>query len=111
MRLEIMCPNNFLTCLPTGRQLKSKCMKTIFTLTLGFLTSLAAMAGFKPSQLTVKVQDRGNYRIVVDGKRFESFGSGVIITNVDPGYHTVAVSKTKAGSLFGILDMRYETLV
>src|SRR5262245_30892892 len=86
-------------------------MKTIFTLTLGLLISVAAMAGFKPSQLTVKVQDRGNYRILVDGKRFESFGSGVIITNVDPGYHTVAISKMKTNALFGVLEMRYETLV
>jgi len=86
-------------------------MKTIFTLLAGSLFSLAALAtDFRSSQLTVTVQDRGNYKVIVDGKKFESFGSSVIINNVDPGYHTVTISKFKVNPLFGILGMRTEIL-
>ena len=86
-------------------------MKTIFTLLVGSLLSIAAMAtDFIPSQLTVTVQDRGNYKVIVDGKKFEAYGSSVMINNVDPGYHTITISKFKVNPLFGIFGMRTEIL-
>lgn len=86
-------------------------MKTIFTLLVGSLFSLAALAtDFRSSQLTITVQDRGNYKVIVDGKKFESYGSSVIIKNVESGYHTVTISKFKFNPLFGILGMRTEVL-
>src|ERR1043166_2326912 len=91
--------------------LKTKFMKTIFTLLVSSLFSIAAMAtDFRSSQLTVTVQDRGNYKIVVDGRKFESNGSSVVINSVVPGYHTVTISKFKFNPLFGILGMRTEVL-
>ena len=87
-------------------------MKTIFTLLIGSLSSLAALAtDFRSSQLTITVQDRGNYKIIVDGKKFEPYSNNsVIITNLDPGYHTVSISKLKVNPLLGILGIKTDVL-
>ena len=91
-------------------------MKKIFTLfaSLGFAISLFAAPipiGAKPkSMLTIKSNDLGDVRVVLDGKRFESNTSTITIQDLNPGYHTIKVYHQKSTGFFSILNKRYEVV-
>jgi len=94
-------------------------MKTIFTLFASLLLSISLFAAdAKPkSMLTVKSLDRGDIRVVVDGRRFEPGTSTLVLNGVEAGYHTIKVYRERANGLFSILilgrkyEMVYNTSV
>ncbi len=85
-------------------------MKTIFTLFASLLLSISLFAAdAKPkSMLTVKSLDRGDIRVVVDGRRFEPGTSSVVINGVDAGYHTIKIYREKAPGLFKMAGRKFE---
>ena len=86
-------------------------MKTVFTLLVGSLLGLSAMAtDFRSSQLSITVQDRGNVRIMVDGRKMDADGNSIFMRDIEPGYHSIRVTKFKVNPLFGIFGMKNEVL-
>jgi hypothetical protein len=87
-------------------------MKTIFTLVASLFLSAAVFANdAKPkSTLTVKSNDMGDVRVVLDGKRFESNTNTVTISDLNAGYHTIKIYHQKNTGLFSILNKRYEVV-
>ena len=89
-------------------------MKTIFTLFASLLLSISLFAvpksiAAKPkSMLTVKSNDLGDVRVVLDGKRFESNTNTISIRDLNAGYHTIKVYHQKSMGFFSILGRRYE---
>ncbi len=74
-------------------------MKLTFTL-FTFLFSLAAMAGFDNTKLTISSSSGASIRVMVDGNRYSRTGGAVIIRNIPAGYHTIKVFQKKQ-SRFG----------
>jgi len=87
-------------------------MKTIFTLFASLLLSISLLAaGPKPkSMLTVKSNDYGDVKVVLDGKRFESSTNAITIQDLNPGYHTIKVYHQKNSGYFNIFGRRYEVV-
>ena len=111
--LNFLCSNNFL---PNQRVLKTKIMKTIFTLFASLILSAAVMAAPKvngagpKSTLTIKSSDRGDLRVIIDGRRFEPNDNYLRIQGMDAGYHNVKVYREKNSGLFSIFGKRYEVV-
>src|SRR4030095_10169943 len=92
--------------------LKTKYMKTIFTLLLSAIFSLASMA-FDGIRLTVTSVSNNKMFVEVDGRRYNLDGNTVSINSIRPGTHTVRVlreMKRKAGWNFGNGNRREETI-
>jgi hypothetical protein len=87
-------------------------MKTIFTLFASLLLSLSLLAaGAKPkSILTVKSNDLGDVKVVLDGKRFESTTSTITIQDLNAGYHSIKVYHQKSTGFMNIFGRRYEVV-
>ncbi len=85
-------------------------MKTIFTLFLSLLVGVAAIAAdIRPkSQLLITSADRGDIRVVIDGRRFEPNKNVLRIRDIQSGSHTIKVYKEKTGGFFTIFGKRYE---
>ena len=87
-------------------------MKTIFTLLLSSIISLASMA-FDGTRLTVTSVSNNKMFVEVDGRRYNFDGNTVSISSIRPGTHTVRVlreMKRKAGRGFGNGNKREETI-
>src|SRR5688572_16031188 len=70
--------------------LKTKCMKTIFTLFLSLIMSMAVFAAARPTSiLTVKSADNADIRVVLDGKRFEPHDNSIMFGSMEPGRHSI----------------------
>src|SRR4030095_8139110 len=92
--------------------LKTKYMKTIFTLLLSTIFSLASMA-YDGTRLTVTSVSNNKMFVEVDGRRYNLDGNTVSINSIRPGTHTVRVlreMKRKAGWNFGNGNRREETI-
>src|SRR6185436_20754700 len=92
--------------------LKTKYMKTIFTLLLSTVFSLASMA-FDGTRLTVTSISNNKMFVEVDGRRFDLNGNTISINSIRPGTHTVRVlreMKRKAGWNLGNGNRREETV-
>jgi len=87
-------------------------MKTIFTLFASLLLSLSLLAaGAKPkSMLTVKSNDLGDVKVVLDGKRFESTTNTITIQDLNAGYHSIKVYHQKSTGFMNIFGRRYEVV-
>jgi len=87
-------------------------MKTIFTLLLSTVFSLASMA-FDGTRLTVTSISNNKMFVEVDGRRFDLNGNTISINSIRPGTHTVRVlreMKRKAGWNLGNGNRREETV-
>ena len=87
-------------------------MKTIFTLLLSTVFSLASMA-FDGTRLTVTSVSNNKMFVEVDGRRYNLNGNTVSISSIRPGTHTVRVLrelKRKAGWNLGNGNRREETI-
>jgi len=87
-------------------------MKTIFTLLLSTIFSLASMA-YDGTRLTVTSVSNNKMFVEVDGRRYNLDGNTVSINSIRPGTHTVRVlreMKRKAGWNFGNGNRREETI-
>ena len=87
-------------------------MKTIFTLLLSTIFSLASMA-FDGTRLTVTSVSNNKMFVEIDGRRYSLDGNTVSINSIRPGTHTVRVlreMKRKAGWNFGNGNRREETI-
>jgi hypothetical protein len=71
-------------------------MKTIFTLLLSTLFSLAAMA-YDGARLTVSTLSTSKMFVEVDGRRYNLDAKTLSLANIRPGDHTVRVLQEKKG--------------
>lgn len=85
--------------------IKCTIMKKMFTLGIGFLSAIAAFAGYAPSSLTVMSEVNSNIKVTVDGNRFDQqmIGNSVVFNNLQPGFHTVKIfqQERSRGGWFG----------
>jgi len=87
-------------------------MKTVFTLLLSTIFSLASMA-FDGTRLTVTSVSNNKMFVEVDGRRYDLDGNTVSISSIRPGTHTVRVlreMKRKAGWNLGNGNRREQTV-
>jgi Domain of unknown function (DUF4476) len=87
-------------------------MKTIFTLLLSTIFSLASMA-YDGTRLTVTNVSNNKMFVEVDGRRYDLDGNTVSISSIRPGTHTVRVlreMKRKAGWNLGNGNRREQTI-
>jgi hypothetical protein len=87
-------------------------MKTIFTLFASLLVSLSLLAAdIKPkSTLTIKSSDRGDIRVIIDGRRFEPTDNYLRIQGIEAGYHNVKIYRQRNAGLFNIFGKMYEVV-
>jgi hypothetical protein len=86
------------------KQIKPINMKKIFTLALGVLfTTMMFAADRRPS---VSLVNKGNYKIVIDGRSFFANNSNMNLSNIMGGRHTVKVYELRQG-----IFMKSERLV
>jgi hypothetical protein len=71
-------------------------MKTIFTLLLSSIFSLAAMA-YDGARLTVSTLSKSKMFVEVDGRRYNLDAKTLSLGNIRPGDHTVRVLQEKKG--------------
>lgn len=85
-------------------------MKKIFTLFASLFLAISIFAAdAKPkSTLTIKSLDRGDIRVVVDGRRFEPGTNTLVVSGIDAGYHSIKVYREKSTGFFSIVGRRYE---
>src|SRR5258705_12733071 len=94
--------------------IKTKCMKKFFTLFASLFLAISIFAvpiaiGTRPkSTLTVKSLDRGDIRVVVDGRKFEPGTNTLVVNGIDAGYHTIKVYREKSNGFFSIVGRKYE---
>ncbi|MBK5273173.1 MAG: DUF4476 domain-containing protein [Bacteroidia bacterium] len=88
-------------------------MKTIFTLLASLILSITVFAtDAKPnkSMLTINSADRGDIRVVIDGRRFEPNDNYMRIGSIDAGYHTLKIYRERNTGLFRIFGKMYEVV-
>jgi hypothetical protein len=87
-------------------------MKTIFTLLLSTIFSIASMAS-DGTRLTVTSVSNNRMFVEVDGRRYNLDGNTLFLSNIRPGTHTVRVVrelKRKGGWNIGNGNRREETI-
>lgn len=80
---------------PIFINLKTKCMKTIFTLLLGSLFSLSLMAADANRLSVSTVSKNMELTIDVDGRRVAMKDNAITLRNLSEGYHTVKIFAQK----------------
>ena len=91
-------------------QLKTKYMKTIFTLLLSTIFSLASMA-YDGTRLTVTSVSSNKMFVEVDGRRYDLNDNTLSLSSIRPGTHNIRVlreMKRRTGVNFG--NRREETI-
>lgn len=85
-------------------------MKTIFTLFLSFIASIALMAAdARPkSNLMIRTSERGDIRVVIDGRRFESNDNSIRIRGLDAGNHRVRIYREKNSGRYSLFGKKFE---
>ncbi len=74
-------------------------MKLTFTLLMSFFISLTLFAaGINDSKLSVTVAGSGNIQVLVDNQRYQQTNNTVMISDLEPGRHTVRVYKMRTGN-------------
>jgi hypothetical protein len=86
-------------------------MKRISTLLASLILTISVFAAAKPkSTIMVQSQDRGNLRVVIDGRRFEPNHNSMRITGLENGQHQVKIYREKSNGMFSMLGKRYEVV-
>jgi Domain of unknown function (DUF4476) len=91
-------------------------MKTIFTFFASLILSIAVFAApsgiaARPkSILTIKSIDRGDIRVIIDGRRFEPNDNYLRIQGIESGSHDIKIYRERNGGLFTIFGKRYEVV-
>ena len=87
-------------------------MKTIFTLLLSVVAGISLMAaGPRPkSNLVIRTAERGDIRVVIDGRRFEANDNSIRIRGLEAGVHNVRIYRERNNGKFSILGKKYELL-
>lgn len=90
-------------------------MKKFFTLFASSLFTLAVFAApaadARPkSSLTIQSVERGDVRVVIDGRRFEPNDNYMRIQGIESGHHIIKIYRQKNNGLFNILGKRYEVV-
>ncbi len=89
--------------------LKTKSMKTFFTIFTSLVLSSAVLAAEKPSgMLTIKSADNSDIRVELDGRRYEPRNNSIMLRDIDEGYHNIRIYKEKRRGLFGMNGNNYE---
>jgi hypothetical protein len=84
-------------------------MKKIFTLFASLVLTFSLFAADRPkSTLSIKSQDQGFIRVIIDGRRFEPSDNELRVSDIRPGTHSVKVYRTKSMGFFTIFGQRYE---
>jgi hypothetical protein len=85
-------------------------MKTIFTLFLSVLASISLMAAdVRPkSNLVIRTAERGDLRVVIDGRRFESNDQSIRIRGIDAGNHRVRIYRERNNGRNGLFGNRFD---
>jgi hypothetical protein len=85
-------------------------MKTIFTLFASLLVSVSLLAAdLRPkSAITIKSFDRGDIRVVIDGRRFEPNDNYLRIQSLEAGYHNVKIYRQRNIGMFNVFGRMYE---
>lgn len=85
-------------------------MKRTFTLLSAVLLSFAVFAAAPKSKsmLTIQSLDRGDLKVVIDGRRFEPNNNFMRLQGLKPGYHKIKVYRERNGGGFHIFGKRYE---
>lgn len=73
-------------------------MKKIFTLVTGLLMTVFVFAADR--RPTVTVNSMKNYKIVIDGRAYFGSNSGISLSNLYDGRHTIQVFEMR-GSIYG----------
>lgn len=87
-------------------------MKKIYTLLVGSLMSLAALAGrgYNDGKLSVTYAGTDNITISVDGYNYNERDNAVLVENLQPGYHTIKVTRERKRNGWGNGRRREEVL-
>lgn len=85
-------------------------MKKIFTLFSAVLMSIAVFAAAPKAKtmLTIQSLNRGDLKVVIDGRRFEPNDNFMRVQGLQAGYHTIAIYKEKTGGYFNLFGKRFE---
>jgi hypothetical protein len=85
-------------------------MKTISTLFLSLFAGVALMAaGVRPSStITIRSAERGDLRVVVDGRRFEPNQNFLRLRGISSGNHSIKVYREMTSGRHSIFGKRYE---
>ena len=85
-------------------------MKKIFTLLSAVVLSIAVMAAApRPTNmLTIQSVNRGDLRVVIDGRRFEPNDNFMRLQGLRPGYHTITIYREKQGGYYNLFGARFE---
>jgi hypothetical protein len=91
-------------------------MKTIFTLFTSLIMSIAVFAApagiaARPkSMLTIKSFDRGDIRVVIDGRRFEPNDNYMRLQGIESGSHEIKIYWERNSGFYTIFGRRYEVV-
>ena len=87
-------------------------MKTFFTLLASLILSAAVFAAEHKSKsvLTIKSFDRGDIRVIIDGRRFEPNDNYMRIQGIETGYHNVKIYRERNNGFFTIFGHQYEVV-
>lgn len=84
-------------------------MKTISTLLASLILSISVFALDRPSgSLFVQSNDRGNVKVMLDGKLFESRDNTLFIQDVRSGNHDVKVYRQRNSGMYSTYVQNYE---
>jgi hypothetical protein len=72
-------------------------MKIAFTLLSSLIIISTATANDK-SRLTINVAGKSEFEVVVDNKRYTTENNALLLSNLQPGYHTIKVYRIRGGS-------------
>ena len=90
------------TFISLGRPIKKNqedFMKLTFTLIMSFFLSFTlSAAGINDSKLSVTVAGSGSIQVLVDNQRYQQTNNTVMISNLEPGRHTIQVYKMRSGN-------------
>jgi len=86
--------------------IKTRSMKTIFTLLTSLLMSIAVLAADakKPkSAITIRSLEQADIRVMIDGRRFEPGHNSMMLRQVDAGKHDIRIYReVRRGGIFSM---------
>jgi hypothetical protein len=84
-------------------------MKTISTLLASFILAISVFASDRPSgSLFVQSNDRGDVKVILDGRQFTSGDNSLMIRDIRAGTHDVKVYRQKSFGVFNMFVKSYE---
>lgn len=94
-----------------GSLLKFKRMKRIFTFFTFFILGLTVFAaGYPSGGIIVSSNSRGDVKVILDGRRYESGDNEIRIRDVRAGMHDIKIYRQKNFGLFSSFVKNYELL-